>query len=51
MRDLDRGEKLKRKVEEENLDIVIAQLDVICSINSVVSNIINTDGKIDILHE
>lgn len=51
MRNLKKANALKEKVENENLDIQILQLDVtdLESINTAVKTIIEKDGKIDIL--
>ena len=51
MRNLKKADTLKEKIENENLDITILQLDVtdVQSINSAVETIIEQDGKIDIL--
>lgn len=51
MRNLKKSNKLKQRIEEENLDIEILPLDVtkIDSIHSAVQTIIEKDGKIDVL--
>jgi len=51
MRNLKKADTLKEKIENENLDITILQLDVtdVQSINSAVETIIEQDGKIDVL--
>ncbi|REG87174.1 short-subunit dehydrogenase [Winogradskyella sediminis] len=51
MRNLKKSEKLKQKIQEENLDINLLPLDVtkIDSIQSAVKTIIERDGKIDVL--
>ena len=51
MRNLKKAEALKKRIEEENLDIELLSLDVtsIESIQSAVNIIIEKDGKIDVL--
>lgn len=51
MRNLDKSADLKKSIEEDKLDIELMTLDVtkISSIQSAVSNIIEKDGKIDVL--
>jgi short-subunit dehydrogenase len=51
MRNLKKADTLKEKIETENLDIEILQLDVtdVQSINTAVKTIIEKDGKIDLL--
>jgi len=51
MRNLEKSEKLKQIIQEENLDIDLLLLDVtkIDSIQSAVKTIIERDGKIDVL--
>ncbi len=51
MRNLKKADQLKKKIEEENLDIELLPLDVtkIDSITSAVETIIEKDGKIDVL--
>ncbi|MBU2921948.1 SDR family oxidoreductase [Winogradskyella psychrotolerans] len=51
MRNLKKADQLKKKIEEENLDIELLPLDVtkIYSITSAVETIIEKDGKIDVL--
>lgn len=51
MRNLKKSAALKKKIEEENLDIELLPLDVtsIASIQSAVNTIIEKDGKIDVL--
>ncbi|REE27698.1 short-subunit dehydrogenase [Winogradskyella pacifica] len=51
MRNLKKADQLKKKIEEENLDIELLPLDVtkIDSIASAVETIIEKDGKIDVL--
>ncbi len=51
MRNLDKANNLKAKIEEENLDIEILQLDVTnsTSIKSAVNTIIAKDNSIDVL--
>lgn len=51
MRNLKKANALKTKIETDQLDIEILQLDVtdITSINAAVNKIINKDGKLDIL--
>lgn len=51
MRNLNKSNELRKRIEEENLDIEILSLDVtnIESIKSAVDFIIKKDGKIDVL--
>ncbi|KAA1246577.1 SDR family oxidoreductase [Aquimarina sp. RZ0] len=51
MRNLEKGEALRKKIEEENLNIELLPLDVtnIGSIQSAVNTVIEKDGRIDVL--
>ncbi|MFA8301330.1 MAG: SDR family oxidoreductase [Hyphomicrobiales bacterium] len=51
MRNLEKSQALKQRIEDENLDIDILQLDVTStlSVNSAIEEVIKRSGKIDLL--